>query len=66
MQMNSDAQFVISDHADFMQSMEYIDATGASEVYTYGRNAAQFAANLSSKGYKAEPMPKKFTLKFRG
>ena len=63
MHMNSDAQFVISDHSDFIQSMEYIDATGATDVYTYGANAAQFAANLSSKGYKAEPLPKKFTLK---
>lgn len=63
MRMNSDAQFVISDHSDFMQSMEYIDATGAADIYTYGANAAQFAANLSSKGYKAESLPKKFTLK---
>ncbi len=63
MRLNSDAQFVISDHSDFVQSMEYIDSTGASNVYTYGQNSALFAANLSSKGYKAEPLPSGFILK---
>lgn len=52
---NTDAQFPFSDHADFGQSMEYIEATGAKEVLTYGPNAVSFAKNLSAEGYNAMP-----------
>ncbi|MCL4371826.1 hypothetical protein M1373_00710 [Candidatus Marsarchaeota archaeon] len=55
----SDAQFALSDHADFRQSCEYIDAVSPKKVYTYGQNRELFAANLSSHGYKAEPYQKK-------
>ncbi|HIH50665.1 MAG: MBL fold metallo-hydrolase [Candidatus Micrarchaeaceae archaeon] len=52
---NTDAQFPLSDHADFSQSIEYIEATGAREVVTYGANAEAFARNLSQKGYNSTP-----------
>ncbi len=51
----TDAQFPLSDHADFQQAKAYIDATGAKEVFTYGGSAAEFAWNLRSEGYSAEP-----------
>ena len=52
---DTDAQFALSDHADFSQSVEYIEASRSSKVLTYGPNAGQFAANLSRDGYDAEP-----------
>ncbi len=52
---NTDAQFPLSDHADFSQSIEYIEATGAREVVTYGSNASAFARNLGQKGYNSTP-----------
>lgn len=52
---NTDAQFPLSDHADFGQSVGYIDATGAKEILTYGPNAESFARNLSKDGYNAMP-----------
>jgi Cft2 family RNA processing exonuclease len=52
---NTDAQFPLSDHADFHQSVEYIEATRAKIVLTYGPNAASFANNLSKEGYDSVP-----------
>ncbi len=48
---NTDAQFPLSDHADFWQSIEYIEATKARKVLTYGPNATSFASNLKKEGY---------------
>jgi putative mRNA 3-end processing factor len=55
--MGTDMQFVISDHADFSQSLQYIKATGARQVYTYGQSSKLFADNLCREGYQAEPLP---------
>ena len=55
--MGTDMQFVISDHADFSQSVEYIRATGAKKIYTYGQSSKLFAENLSKEGFGAEPLP---------
>ena len=52
---NTDAQFALSDHADFQQSVDYIEATRAKKVLTYGPNAASFARNLSKEGYDSMP-----------
>lgn len=52
---NTSAQFPLSDHADFMQSVDYIESTGAREVLTYGPNAHSFAKNLRNKGYNSMP-----------
>ncbi|MGI0134240.1 MAG: hypothetical protein ACREBW_04700 [Candidatus Micrarchaeaceae archaeon] len=52
---NTDAQFPFSDHADFRQSLDYINATGAKNVYTYGQNSGRFAENLQKLGYDAAP-----------
>ncbi|MDE1857409.1 MAG: hypothetical protein KGH98_05040 [Candidatus Micrarchaeota archaeon] len=52
---DTDAQFPLSDHADFAQSVEYIESTGAKNVYTYGKGAEEFAANLSRLGFDARP-----------
>ncbi len=54
--MGTDMQFVISDHADFNQSLDYITATGAKQIYTYGSSSKLFAENLSKRGYNAEPL----------
>ena len=60
--MGVDMQFVISDHADFNQGLDYIAATGARHIYTYGSSSKQFAENLLKEGLDAQPMPdeKKF------
>ncbi len=50
---DAEARFVLSDHADFYQSTEYIDATCAKKVLTYGPNSAEFASNLKKHGYDA-------------
>ena len=55
--MGTDMQFVISDHAGFSQSLDYIKATGASQIYTYGSSSRLFAENLRKEGYRAEPLP---------
>ena len=55
--MGTDMQFVISDHADFHQGLDYIEATGASHIYTYGASSKQFAENLVKEGYDAKPLP---------
>jgi Cft2 family RNA processing exonuclease len=55
--MGTDMQFVVSDHADFSQSLEYIKAAGARRIYTYGQSAKLFADNLCKEGYSAEPLP---------
>ncbi len=52
---NTDVQFGLSDHADFKQATEYIDACNPSHIYTYGHNADAFARALSLKCYVASP-----------
>jgi Cft2 family RNA processing exonuclease len=52
---NTDAQFPLSDHADFKQSIEYIEATKTKRVLTYGPNAITFAENLKKEGCNAAP-----------
>lgn len=50
-----DAQFPLSDHADFKQATEYIDMCNPKIVYTYGNRMSSelFARNLSDDGYNA-------------
>jgi Cft2 family RNA processing exonuclease len=55
MRFNTDVQFALSDHADFRQCVEYIEATGAKKVFTYGQNRLALAAGLSDRGYNAMP-----------
>lgn len=50
-----DVQFALSDHADFVQAREYIDACNPKLVFTRGPNAGVFARNLSLLGYNAKP-----------
>ncbi|MDE1869126.1 MAG: hypothetical protein KGH60_04150 [Candidatus Micrarchaeota archaeon] len=52
---DTDMQFPFSDHADFKHSLEYINSTGAKNVYTYGPNSGRFAENLQKLGYDATP-----------
>ncbi len=54
----TDAQFALSDHADFSQCKEYLDATAAKKVFTYGPNSAILAQNLKTDGYNARPLHK--------
>ncbi len=53
--MGTDAQFPLSDHADFRQALEYIEMCSPKAIYTYGsgRSAADFASYLKRRGYNA-------------
>ena len=53
-----DAQFALSDHADFKQAREYIDACNPKAIYTRGRaaEAHRFAVELQNLGYNASPL----------
>ena len=62
---NTDAQFPLSDHADFQQSVEYIEATRARKILTYGPNASSFARNLSRDGYDSIPFNESALSQFR-
>ena len=55
--MGTDVQFCLSDHADYAQSVEYIDACEPRLVYTYGKGAspAIMANSLDREGYNAHP-----------
>ncbi len=50
---NSDAQFDLSDHADFRQRLEYIEGVSPKRIFTYGKDARELANNLSRAGYQA-------------
>ncbi len=50
---NTDAQFVLSDHADSKQRLEYIDGVSPKRIFTYGKDAVELASNLSREGYPA-------------
>ena len=51
----TDVQFALSDHADFSQALQYIEDTGAKEVYTYGGSSELFARYLRNAGIWAGP-----------
>ena len=53
--MGTDVQFPMSDHADFWQAVDYINAVDPSIVLAYGPSQAEFAHNLSRAGFKAMP-----------
>jgi hypothetical protein len=55
---DTDVQFPLSDHADFVQSVDYITATGAKTVLTYGKGAEPFARSLRLAGFDAKPFDK--------
>lgn len=55
----TDAQFALSDHADFAQCVDYIGATGARQVFTYGHSSEELAENLRRAGYPAAPFCRK-------
>ncbi len=49
----TDAQFAISDHADFYQRLEYIERVSPKKIFTYGKEAEILAGNLRKAGYNA-------------
>ena len=53
---DTDVQFALSDHADFDQAVEYINACSPKIVFTLGKNANIFAKNLVLRGYDARPI----------
>lgn len=53
---DTDVQFNLSDHADFSQAIEYINACSPKIVFTYGSGARVFAKNLVLRGYDARPL----------
>ena len=57
---NTDAGFVLSDHADWKGLLSAIDATGASKVYvTHGFQSA-FSRYLNEKGIMADEVATQF------
>ncbi len=59
--MGTDVQFCLSDHADFKQSVEYIEACSPRLIYTYGKGSgpALMAQGLRAEGYNAHPFKAK-------
>jgi len=55
MHFSTDAQFSLSDHADFAQSIEYINEVSPKQVLTFGSNAKIFANNLNKFEVQAVP-----------
>lgn len=53
---DTDVQFNLSDHADFSQALDYINACGPKIVFTFGSNARLFAKHLAARGYDARPL----------
>lgn len=53
--MDVDAQFPLSDHADYKQALEYINVCNPKVIYTRGESACaeKFARNLMEDGYDA-------------
>ena len=49
----TDAQFGLSDHADFSQSVDYIETAKAKKVVAYGSHCEKFVENLQKEGYNA-------------
>ncbi len=52
----TDAQFALSDHADFSQAIAYLEEVQPRAVFTYGPNSVIMAANLEKAGYNAVPL----------
>jgi putative mRNA 3-end processing factor len=52
----TDVQFALSDHVDFSQALEYMNACSPKVVFTCGPNAKTFAKNLILCGYDARPV----------
>ncbi|HIQ10050.1 MAG TPA: hypothetical protein EYH23_00840 [Euryarchaeota archaeon] len=48
--------FRLSSHADFVQTIRYVDAVEPKAVITYGRNAHRLATVLRGMGYDAQPL----------
>ena len=53
---NTDVQFALSDHADFNQAVEYIEACSPRKIYTRGSEKDTFARNLKEAGYNADQL----------
>lgn len=58
--LGADAQFDLSDHADFYQRIEYIERVAPRRIFTYGSNAKVLAANLVKAGYKASEYKERY------
>ena len=53
--------FVLSDHCDFNQLLEFIEEVNPKKVLTHHGNSAEFAKEISRRfGIEAEEIPKKF------
>jgi Cft2 family RNA processing exonuclease len=52
----TDAAFPLSDHADYPELVEYVRRVNPQRVYTVFGFAAEFAADLRTRGYDAQPL----------
>ncbi|MCL4380999.1 MAG: hypothetical protein M1331_00515 [Candidatus Marsarchaeota archaeon] len=64
-EFNSDAVFELSNHADFEQSIKYIEMVAPKKIFTYGANKGIFAKNLAKLGYNASPFESSEFAKFK-
>ncbi|MGC8675968.1 MAG: hypothetical protein ACP5T3_00420 [Candidatus Micrarchaeia archaeon] len=55
LRFDTDVQFALSDHADFRQAVQYVEATSPKLVLTVGAGAVLLAAKLKGMGYEARP-----------
>ena len=53
---DTDVQFPLSDHADFRQALEYLQAAAPKVVYAVGKEGKMMAGNLKKFGYDAKPL----------
>lgn len=59
-----DAAFPLSDHADYNDLVEYVRRVNPKRVFTVYGFAAEFAADLRSRGYDAQPLEGAMQLQF--
>jgi Cft2 family RNA processing exonuclease len=51
-----DTAFPLSDHADYVELLEYVERVGPREVYTVHGFAEEFARDLERRGWNARPL----------
>jgi len=62
MKFNVDAQFALSDHADFWQALKYIDSVNPKKIITYGNNKDIFAKYLLKYKYNVSSFNERIAL----
>jgi putative mRNA 3-end processing factor len=56
--MGLDHAFVMSDHCDYIELLEFVKASNAEKIYTFHGFSQDFAYSLKKLGFDAEPVVK--------